>query len=164
MGQLINIETLRLFASVIVSSLLAAITPAGGFLVALTVAFGFNIWCGMRADGVVILTCKNWSNKKFMDSVRMLLLYATIIVGFSIICYYMGDQEYGQYAVKILTWVFILAYIQNSFKNLVIAYPKSEALMFIYLLIRLEWKKMTSGQVSKKLQEFAERQEKMKNL
>ena len=162
MNQVLNLETLRLIASVILSSLLSLITPSAECIEALGIAFGVNLWCGMRADGVVIHSCKNWNGKKFMDALKMLALYAAIILAFSTICQLMKAEEYGMTSVRTITWVFILAYLQNSAKNLVKAYPTSVPLMYIYLIIRLEWKKLISEDIEEKLKEFQERQNKQK--
>ena len=40
---------------------------------------------------------------------------------------------------KSVTYVFIYVYLQNSFKNLVKAYPKKMALRVIYHLLRFEF-------------------------
>lgn len=37
-----------------VSSLFGYVTPTKGFIYALVAMFAFNIWTGMRADGVAI--------------------------------------------------------------------------------------------------------------
>lgn len=41
-----------------VSPLFGYVTPTKGFVYALVVMFAFNIWAGMRADGVAIVRCK----------------------------------------------------------------------------------------------------------
>ena len=50
--KIITMEQLRIIVVGAVSSLLAIITPTKGFMIALIIMCGFNIWCGMRADGV----------------------------------------------------------------------------------------------------------------
>ncbi|WP_236707617.1 hypothetical protein [Bacteroides cellulosilyticus] len=39
----------------------------------------FNIWCGMRADGVSIVRCQNFKWSKFKNALAELLLYLVII-------------------------------------------------------------------------------------
>lgn len=50
-----------------------------------------------------------------------------------------GDDNAAIIAVKSLTYVFMYVYLQNSFKNLIIAYPRKLALRIIYHIIRLEF-------------------------
>lgn len=50
-----------------VSPLFGYVTPTKGFVYALVVMFAFNIWAGMRADGVAIVRCKNFSFRKFKN-------------------------------------------------------------------------------------------------
>lgn len=51
-----------------VSPLFGYVTPTKGFVYALVVMFAFNIWAGMRADGVAIVRCKNFSFRKFKNA------------------------------------------------------------------------------------------------
>ena len=46
--ELFNVDQIRIIFVSMFSSLLAYLTPTKGFLIALVVMFGFNIWCGMR--------------------------------------------------------------------------------------------------------------------
>jgi len=57
------------------SPLFGYLTPTKGFVYALVVMFAFNIWAGMRADGVAIVRCKNFSFRKFKNALCELLLY-----------------------------------------------------------------------------------------
>ena len=59
--ELFNVDQIRIIFVSMFSSLLAYLTPTKGFLIALVVMFGFNIWCGMRADGGISLKMP-WSN------------------------------------------------------------------------------------------------------
>ena len=45
-------EQIRLVWTLLCSTLLAIVAPTGTFLAALTLACMFNVWAGMRADGV----------------------------------------------------------------------------------------------------------------
>lgn len=161
---LFSMEQLRLVCTIITSSLIAAVAPAGVFLLALSIAFGFNVWCGMRADGVIIHNCDNFKMSKFVNAIKEVILYASIILTFTLITYYMGRQEYGIYAVEVITWVFIMTYVQNSFKNLVKAYPESAPLRTIYLIIRLEFSRATPENVAKGIEDYILHQERLKNL
>lgn len=54
MERFFNWEQWRMIAISTVSSLFGYVTPTKGFVYALVVMFAFNIWAGMRADGVAI--------------------------------------------------------------------------------------------------------------
>lgn len=164
LNGIFTMEQFRLVVYVVGSSLLAAIMPAGTFLLALSIAFAFNVWCGMRADGVIIHNCNNFRMSKFVSALKEMMLYASIILVFSLITFYMGRQEYGRYAIEVISWVFIGAYLQNSFKNLVKAYPRSKQIMTIYLLIRLEFSKATPSNVAKKIEDYIKHEERINNI
>ena len=113
--------------------------PTKGFVLALVVTFAFNLWAGMRADGVSIVRCKNFSFGKFKNALAEIILYLIIIeLVFSIMagC---GDAKAALVAAKSITYVFMYVYIQNSFRNLIKAYPKKMALRIIYHLLRFEF-------------------------
>jgi hypothetical protein len=65
-----RIEVFEQYRIVFISSLsafLGYLTPTKGFVYALVIMFAFNIWAGMRADGVAIVRCKNFSFRKFKN-------------------------------------------------------------------------------------------------
>ena len=66
--ELFNVDQIRIIFVSMFSSLFAYLTPTKGFLIALVVMFGFNIWCGMRADGVSIVRCRNFKWSKFKNA------------------------------------------------------------------------------------------------
>lgn len=138
MIRALEFEQIRLIVISILSSLLAMLTPTEGFVLALVIGFGFNIFCGMRADGVSIIRCKNFSWKKAQRAIFELTLYFIIIYAIYSIVYSCGDKEEAIFAAKILTYIFDYAYICNGFKNLIIAYPKNVTFRVIYHLIRFE--------------------------
>lgn len=149
-----NLEQFRLIVVGTISSLLAIITPTKGFVVALVLMCGWNIWCGMRADGVVIHTCKNFSKKKFRGALVELLLYLAIILLIRSVMWLCGDNTEGLYAVKTLTYIFIYVYLQHSFRNLTISYPKNIAIWMIYLFIRMEFLKMQPAYIRSILKQY----------
>ena len=134
-----NIENLRLLIISLFSPILGYITPTKGFIYALVIMFAFNIWGGMRADGVSIIRCKNFSFKKFKNALCELFLYLVIIETiYSIMCS-VGDGMAALVVIKSMTYVFMYVYLQNAFRNLIIAYPLNLALRVIYHVIRLEF-------------------------
>lgn len=135
----IDWEYFRFIAVSAFSPILAYFTPTKGFFIALVVMFAFNIWAGMRADGVAIVRCKNFSFRKFKNALCELLLYLFIVEAIFIIMKNCGDENAAVIVVKSLTYVFMYVYLQNAFRNLIIAYPRNLALRIIYHVIRLEF-------------------------
>lgn len=135
----LNFEQWRIIVISTVSPILGYLTPTKGFVYALVVMFAFNIWAGMRADGVAIVRCKNFSFRKFKNALCELLLYLFIVEAIFIIMKNCGDDQAAIVVVKTLTYVFMYVYLQNAFRNLIVAYPKELALRIIYHVIRLEF-------------------------
>lgn len=139
LDKILSIEQLRMIVSVIGSFLLSVVTPTHSFIFALIFAAAFNILAGMRADGVVIIRCKNFSFSKFKASLWELVLYAFVIHLLFSIMLLCGDYNEGLVAVKTVTYVFCYIYLQNALKNMVKAYPKQKAWILLYLIVRLEF-------------------------
>ena len=139
MERIFNWEQWRITAISTVSPLFGYVTPTKGFVYALVVMFTFNIWAGMRADGVAIVRCKNFSFRKFKNALCELLLYLFIVEAIFTIMKNCGDGQAAIVVVKSLTYVFMYTYLQNAFRNLIKAYPKKVALRIIYHVIRLEF-------------------------
>lgn len=139
MERIMNWERCRIIAISTVSPLFGYLTPTKGFVYALVVMFAFNIWAGMRADGVAIVRCKNFSFRKFKNALCELFLYLFIVEAIFIIMKNCGDGQAAIVVVKSLTYVFMYVYLQNAFRNLIIAYPRNLALRIIYHVIRLEF-------------------------
>lgn len=138
MDKMFSIDQLRLVCATIYSTLAAYFTPTKGFLFALVIMFGFNIWAGMRADGVTIVRCKNYSHSKFKNALGELLLYLAIIQLVYVVMSSVGDSPAALVVLKTITYVFVYVYLQNSFKNLVLAYPTNKSFRIMYHVIRLE--------------------------
>lgn len=145
MARTFEFEQIRLIIISAFSSLLAILTPTEGFVVALVIGFGFNIFCGMRADGISITRRKNFSWNKAQKAIFELTLYFTIIYVIYSIVYACGDKKEATFTAKILTYIFDYAYVCNGFKNLIIAYPKNVIFRVIYHLIRFEIMKALPG-------------------
>ena len=139
MERIFNWEQWRIIAISTVSPLFGYLTPTKGFVYALVVMFAFNIWAGMRADGVAIMRCKNFSFWKFKNALCEFLLYLFIVEAIFVIMKNCGDENAAVIVVKSLTYVFMYVYLQNAFRNLIIAYPRNLALRIIYHVIRLEF-------------------------
>lgn len=65
-------EHLRMVSASAISPVLAYYTPTKGFLLALVLAFAFNIYAGMKADGVSFTCCENFSFSKFKNALAEL--------------------------------------------------------------------------------------------
>ena len=140
--ELFNVDQIRIIFVSMFSSLFAYLTPTKGFLIALVVMFGFNIWCGMRA-----VRCRNFKWSKFKNALVELLLYLVIIEVVFAFMTLIGDGENSLLVIKTITYVFSYVYLQNAFKNLIIAYPKNRAFRIIYHVIRFEFKRATPTHV-----------------
>lgn len=134
-----TIENIRLICTTCLSYAFGWLMPTKGFVLALVLTFAFNCFCGMRADGVSIARCKNFSFGKFKNALVEILLYLIIIEMVFTIMASCGDKQAALVTAKSITYVFIYVYVQNSFKNLVKAYPKKMALRVIYHLLRFEF-------------------------
>ena len=139
MERIFNWEQWRMIFATSLSPVLAYLTPTAGFIYALIIMFAFNIWAGMRADGVSVRHCKNFRFSKFKNALAELLLYLFIVEAIFIIMKNCGDDQAAIVVVKSLTYVFMYVYLQNAFRNLIIAYPRNLALRIIYHVIRLEF-------------------------
>lgn len=141
MDRFVNTEYTRMIFVTAFSSALSFLTPTKGCFYALILAFGFNIWAGMLSDGVTIVRCRNFSGNKIKNAAFEMVLYLVIIELIFTIMELMGDRGASLIAAKSLTYVFVYVYIQNSFRNLIRAYPKRKALRIIYHVIRLEFRR-----------------------
>lgn len=134
-----NIENIRMIATYGLSYAFGFLMPTGGFVLALVLMFAFNCWAGMRADGVAITRCRNFSFRKFKNALVEIVLYLVIIEMVFTIMVKCGDSAAALLVAKSMTYVFCYVYLQNSFKNLIKAYPNKMALRIIYHLIRFEF-------------------------
>lgn len=141
MDKLFQIDQLRVICVSLFSMMAAYVTPTKGFVLALFVFFSFNIFCGMRADGVSIIRCRNFSFSKFKNALCEFLIYLVLIWIIAVTMSAMGDAAEALVVIKTMTYVFSYVYVQNAFKNLIHAYPKNVAFRIIYHLIRFEFKR-----------------------
>lgn len=142
-----NFEQWRMITVTTISPLLGYFTPTRGFVFALVMMFGFNIWAGMRADGITLVRCRNFSFKKFWRALAELFLYLLIVELIFSVMTSCGDTGAALVAIKSLTYVFMYVYGQNAFKNLIIVYPRNMALRIIYHVIRLEFRRAAPSHV-----------------
>ena len=127
MDRLFNLEQLRIIFVTVTSPIIAYMTTTSNFIFALIIAFAFNLFAGMRADGVSISRCINFKFSKFKNALLEICLYLVIIHVLYSIVILCGDKKEAYFVIKSLTYVFIYVYATNSFKNLIKAYPKNVA-------------------------------------
>lgn len=145
MERLFNLEQWRIIVISTISPLFGYLTPTKGFVYALIIMFAFNIWAGMRADGITVVRCKNFSFRKFKNALCELFLYLFIMEIIFIIMKNCGDDQAAIIIIKSLDYVFMYVYLQNSFRNLIKAYPTKVVLHIIYHVIRLEFTRVLPG-------------------
>lgn len=153
MNELIP-EQVRMVCTLLTSTILAIVTPTGTFVGALTLASMFNVWAGMRADGVSVIRCKRFSWDKFLRALCEFMVILVVIELIRGIMYLCGDDGVSLYPVKILTYAACVIYLQNALKNLVKAYPKNKMLWVVYLFIRCEWRKALPTNVDAMLERY----------
>lgn len=149
-------EQIRMILATILGLLFSVFTDSKHFILALVISFAFNIWAGMRSDGVSVTRCTKFSLSKFWKACIEFYVYVGIIYIIQGIMYSAGDKEEALVVIKTITYVFCYVYIQNGFKNVIIAYPTSKALRIIYHVIRFEFIRALPSNV----QEIIERIEK----
>ena len=153
MNELIP-EQVRMVCTLLTSTILAIVTPTGTFVAALTLASMFNVWAGMRADGVSVIRCKRFSWDKFLRALCEFMVTLVVLELIRGIMYLCGDDGVSLYPVKILTYAACVIYLQNALKNLVKAYPKNKMLWVVYLFIRCEWRKALPNNVNAMLERY----------
>ena len=103
---------------------------------------------------MVIFRCKKFSIKKLRGALVELILYIVILWVIHGTVWLCGDNTAAVYATKVLTYVIMYVYLQNAFKNLVIAYPKNKGLWIIYLVVRLELKRLLPSHISELIDRY----------
>lgn len=149
MKGFVDCEQMRMVAVSALSPVLGYYTPTGGFILALVLMFAFNLWAGMRADGISITNCHNFSFRKFKNALIEVFLYLLIIEIVYTIMVSVGDSKAALVVIKSLTYVFMYVYMQNAFKNLIISYPRNVAVRLIYHVIRLEFARAMPSHIQK---------------
>lgn len=157
-------DQLRLIGATVLSSITAFFTPTKGFFAMLIIMFAFNVICGMRADGITIIRCKNFNMRKFGQALIELFLYLVIIQVLYTVMYHAGDALEAVILIKTVSYVFCYVYLQNSFKNLINAYPENKGFRIIYHLIRFEFLKAMPTTVSEAINKYNQDEEERNKL
>ena len=147
--------------SFLTCAILAAVTPTGNFILAITIGCFFNVWCGMRADGVVNIRCHNFSWHKFLRAMVEFICFLVIIETISLVTTTMGDAQAGYYACKTASYCVAYVYLDNGMKNLCKAYPKSKGLWLIYLIVHLDLPRILK--INELMERYEEHTQKLQN-
>lgn len=162
MSEIFSLQGIRSMWAYLGCSLLAAVTPTRQFVAAIVLMCFWNIWCGMRADGVVNFSVcnKNFSWKKVSKALIELAVFLVIIELIAIVTTSMGDASEGIYACKAAGYCIIYCYFDNGLKNLCKAYPTSKGLWYIYLFVHLDFRRILNiDTLMEKYDEHLQKQE-----
>lgn len=162
MSEIFSLQGIRSMWAYLGCSLLAAVTPTKQFVAAIVLMCFWNIWCGMRADGVTNFSAcnKNFSWKKVSKALIELAVFLVIIELIAIVTTSMGDASEGIYACKAAGYCIVYCYFDNGLKNLCKAYPTSKGLWYIYLFVHLDFRRILNiDTLMEKYDEHLQKQE-----
>ena len=114
------------------------------FMIALLMAFLFNVMAGLRADDVKFTMWRlvNFDGYKFKDSLKELALIVVVTYFLKGIMDLMQHNEKSIYAVQVLVWIALYYYVRNSLRNLSKAYPKIKWIVVVYHLFSFQFGKL----------------------
>jgi len=132
------------------------INPTGSYLMALVLAFGFNILAGLRADEVKIklqriippVFVTNFNGNKLKDSLFELLIITVVTYLLKLLIELMDVNGVSAYVVQMLMAFAIYYYFTNGLRNLQKVYPKWKWLRLLYHLITFKFKEFFGSDVS----------------
>ena len=132
------------------------INPTGSYLMALVLAFGFNIFAGLRADEVKIklqriippIYLKNFNGNKLKDSLFELLIITAVTYLLKGLVELMQLNGSSAYVVQVLVAFAIYYYFTNGLRNLQKVYPKWKWLRLLYHLITFKFKEFFGTDIS----------------
>jgi hypothetical protein len=151
-----DLELLGKFFSGIFVIVMGFINPTGSYLMALVLAFGFNIFAGLRADEVKIklqriippVFVTNFNGNKLKDSLFELLIITVVTYLLKLLVELMDVNGVSAYVVQVLVAFAIYYYFTNGLRNLQKAYPKSKWLRLLYYLITFKFKEFFGSDIS----------------
>ncbi|MBF0577747.1 hypothetical protein [Dysgonomonas sp. GY617] len=125
------------------------------FMIALFLAFSFNILAGLMADEVKFQMWRlvNFDGHKFKDSLKELLLIVLVTYFLKMLMDLMHHNEKSVYVVQILVWLALYFYVRNSLRNLSKAYPKIKWIVVVYYLFSFQFAKMMPESVNKAIEQ-----------
>lgn len=158
-----RVENLRYIFVSIASAFLSVFPHTANFVLALLILYGFNVFCGMCADGITIRNCKPFRMKKFRASLIELFIYVLIVKVVHNSVHLCDNESTAMYASRVITLILCYVYLRNSFRNLVVTYPMNIGYRIIYYTISLELTKIIPSQLNEIIKREEERQERIKN-
>ena len=152
-------ENLRVLATIVGGYVLNYLAPSFPFLLILIATFTSNIWCGMRADGVVIdRSCRNFDAKKFRNALWELLSYLGVLLLIYSLFSVSGGQKVAIGGLNLLSFAVSYYYCQKGLKNLIIAYPRRKGYWLLYHLIRFEFHRMAPSNLAPLIKRFEKKE------
>lgn len=137
------------------AAIAAFFDSTSGYLLALAVAFIFNIFAGFRADEVKVkiqrlippILLTNFNGNKFKDSLIELFLIFAITYVLKALIDLMHYNDQSSYVVQVLVWIAIYYYVRNGLRNLAIVYPKVKWIRMLYSLIAFKMKEIFGNDI-----------------
>lgn len=159
----VKVENLRYVFVSMASVFLSVFPYTSNFILALLMLYGFNVFCGMCADGITIRNCKQFRIKKFRASLIELFIYVLIVKVVHNSVMLCDSESTAMYAARVITLILCYVYLRNSFRNLVVTYPMNIGYRIIYYTISLEFTKIMPEKLNEIIKREEERQERMRN-
>ncbi len=134
-------NSIQIFCVVVFNAICAYFQTTSSFMLALFLAFFFNVLAGMKADNVSIKQGRlcNFSGCKFKDCLIELLLVIVItyfLKGIADIMDFSEDTNIESiYVVKVLVCIALWRYVANGLRNLSLAYPRNVWVRFVFYLL-----------------------------
>lgn len=130
------LDKLRLGIQAIILFVLAFVSPAQAALEVLLVVATFDFFAGLA--GNVWTGNERFRIGKAFGSLYKILAFLILVVVAHYAAYNLGEQEFAWILVKYLTFMVVYWYFINILSNLKNAFPRSQAITFLYLLMSLK--------------------------
>lgn len=121
---------------IMITALASIVAPVKDILIALFLAFVFNIIIGIATD--IHVNRAKFNIKKAFNAITQLAFYAMCVIFLDIFTLRVNEPTLGLTAAKWLTIIVAYFYATNTFKNAKELWPKSKAIRFIYELLSTE--------------------------
>lgn len=156
-----KIDYLQAVAITAFTSVAAYFDSTITYLIALLIAFAFNIFAGFKADEVKVILqrifppiiFKNFHGNKLKDSLIELALIASVTYLLKSIADLMKYKNQSDYIVQFLIAIAIYHYLRNGLRNLKSVYPKHKFIAVVYFLLSFKFREMFGNQVADMMDE-----------
>jgi hypothetical protein len=117
------------------------------FMLALLIAFMFNVIAGLRADEVKmqfmriwpVVYLKNFRSNKFVIALFEFVVILVTIILLKVIADLMLVREKSVFVFQYLTWIALYYYLRNTLRNLSKIYPKVGFFRAVYHIISFKF-------------------------